>query len=274
MNHVLLVAIHQCLRQGGDVGRRALLAESSDHLQLLIKLPTGSVLQDKVDAVLVVEITVETQDVRVPEVRLDLNLATQLMLDVTLLQLGLEKNLESHDVLALLLTSEVNVAELPPSQRLAYVKVHEAPPLGLRRSLGCRSAHSPTAVTLRVSLLVARLRVRGRLPFTSFALHRGSRRGSFSVGTASVRPRDPSAVHRLRRIHSADFHIARVRIDHGARASGNVHIGSTGLQRYALCTTLGSQWPHSTFLLLALQFILAHIHRGRRCKAEGLGGGV
>eukprot|EP00976_Prorocentrum_cordatum_P113276 1195672-Prorocentrum_minimum.AAC.8 len=100
MDDMLLVAVHQRLRQRRDT-----------HL--------------------VIEVPVETQDVGVPEMRLNLNLATKLMLHVTLLQLGLKQHLECHDVLALLFTREVNVAELPPSQRLADIKVHEAPTLGL-----------------------------------------------------------------------------------------------------------------------------------------------
>lgn len=71
----------------------------------------------------VVEVAVEAQDVGVPQVALDLNLAPQLVLHVTLLQLRLEQHLERHDVLALLLARQVHVAELAAPQRLPDVEV-------------------------------------------------------------------------------------------------------------------------------------------------------
>ena len=58
-----------------------------------------------------------------PEVGLDLDLASQLVLHVRLLQLLLEKNLEGDDVLALLLAGQVNVAEFAATQGLAYIEV-------------------------------------------------------------------------------------------------------------------------------------------------------
>ena len=58
-----------------------------------------------------------------PEVGLDLDLASQLVLRVRLLQLLLEKNLEGDDVLALLLAGQVNVAEFAATQGLAYIEV-------------------------------------------------------------------------------------------------------------------------------------------------------
>jgi D-serine deaminase-like pyridoxal phosphate-dependent protein len=59
----------------------------------------------------------------VPEVGLDLDLASQLVLDVRLLQLLFEQNLEGDDVLAVLLASQVHVAELAAAQRLTDVEV-------------------------------------------------------------------------------------------------------------------------------------------------------
>ena len=58
-----------------------------------------------------------------PEVGLDLDLASRLVLHVRLLQLLLEKNLEGDDVLALLLAGQVNVAEFAATQGLAYIEV-------------------------------------------------------------------------------------------------------------------------------------------------------
>jgi len=58
-----------------------------------------------------------------PEVGLDLDLASQLVLHVRLLQLLLEQNLEGDDVLAVLLAGQVNVAEFAAAQGLAYIEV-------------------------------------------------------------------------------------------------------------------------------------------------------
>ena len=75
------------------------------------------------DSHLIVKVPVEPQDVGVPEVGLDLDLASQLVLDVRLLQLLFEQNLEGDDVLAVLLASQVHVAELAAAQGFAYVEV-------------------------------------------------------------------------------------------------------------------------------------------------------
>lgn len=50
---------------------------------------------------LIIEITVETKNVRVTKMRLNLNLAPQLMLNLRLLKLVLKKNLQRNHVLAL-----------------------------------------------------------------------------------------------------------------------------------------------------------------------------
>mmetsp|Transcript_13393 Transcript_13393/g.56646 ORF Transcript_13393/g.56646 Transcript_13393/m.56646 type:complete len:214 (+) Transcript_13393:624-1265(+) len=126
---MLLVAVHQRPGKRRDVGGGAPLAEPLRLLELLVQLSAGGVLEDQVHAVLIVEISVEPQDVWMPEVGLDLDLASQLVLHVRLLQLLLEKNLEGDDVLALLLAGQVNVAEFAATQGLAYIEVAQLPSL-------------------------------------------------------------------------------------------------------------------------------------------------
>lgn len=58
---------------------------------------------------------------------LDLNFPPQLMLHVGLLQLRLEQHFEGNDVLARLLSCQVNVAELPPPKWTANLKVIKGP---------------------------------------------------------------------------------------------------------------------------------------------------
>jgi hypothetical protein len=71
----------------------------------------------------VVKVPVEAQDVGVAQVRLDLNLAPELVLHVRLLELVFEQNLERDDVLAPLLARQVHVAELTAAQRFADVEI-------------------------------------------------------------------------------------------------------------------------------------------------------
>ena len=63
-----------------------------------------------------------------PQVRLDLDLAPQLVFQVALLQLRLEEHLERHHELALLLARQVHVAELAAAQRPADLEVVQRPP--------------------------------------------------------------------------------------------------------------------------------------------------
>ena len=72
---------------------------------------------------LVVEVSVQAQDVGMAQMRLDLDLSTELVLDVRLLQLILEQNLERDDVLALLLARQVDVTELAAPERLTDVEI-------------------------------------------------------------------------------------------------------------------------------------------------------
>ena len=72
---------------------------------------------------LVVEVSVQAQDVGMAQMRLDLDLSTELVLDVRLLQLILEQNLERDDVLALLLARQVDVTELTAPERLTDVEI-------------------------------------------------------------------------------------------------------------------------------------------------------
>lgn len=62
-----------------------------------------------------------------PQVRLDFDLAAQLVLNTGLLQLRLEEHLQCHDVLGSLLPRQVDVAELAPPERLADIEVTELP---------------------------------------------------------------------------------------------------------------------------------------------------
>ena len=97
--------------------------EEGARTEFLVELSLCSILEDEIDAALIVEIAVEAQDVLVAEMRLDLYLSPQLVLYTRLGQLRLEQHLERHDVVRFLLAGEVDVAELAAAQGLADVKV-------------------------------------------------------------------------------------------------------------------------------------------------------
>lgn len=62
-----------------------------------------------------------------PEVRLDLHFSPQLVLHPSLLQLLFEEHLQSQDELSLSLPGEVDIPELPLSQRTTNVKIFQTP---------------------------------------------------------------------------------------------------------------------------------------------------
>ena len=91
--------------------RGAALREAAALRQLLVELAARRKLEDDVDALLVVKVAVHAQDVLVPQVALDLNLAPQLVLHARLAQLALHQDLERHDELRVGLDAgEVDIA--------------------------------------------------------------------------------------------------------------------------------------------------------------------
>ena len=64
-----------------------------------------------------------------PKMRLNFNLSAQLVLHLRFLKLGFEKDFQRHDVFTLFFPSEINVPELPLSQRSSDVEIIEGPPV-------------------------------------------------------------------------------------------------------------------------------------------------
>ena len=114
-------------REKDYYGGCLLVVELADRLEEGVELALGRVLEYHVDARVVVEVAVEAQYVRVAEMRLDFDLAPQLVLAAGLLHLMLEYDLERHDVLAASLARQIHVAELALAQRLADLEVVQAP---------------------------------------------------------------------------------------------------------------------------------------------------
>lgn len=100
MNDVLVMAVAQGAGQLRDILPRARsvngrvarsqratntgglpIAEVVLALQFLIQFAARCILENQIDPVVIVKVAKHAQDIRVPQVRLDLNLAPELMLD-------------------------------------------------------------------------------------------------------------------------------------------------------------------------------------------------
>ena len=111
-----------------DVDRAASLGEATVLCELLVKLALAGKFKHEKDALFVVEVTVEAEDVWMPEVLLDFDLTTDLLLDSRLDNLGLVETLEGEDVIWLDLgANHVNATEFAFAQGAADVKVGEVP---------------------------------------------------------------------------------------------------------------------------------------------------
>lgn len=126
VDDVLRMAIVQGMCEGGDVACGARLVEFGT-VELLVQFSSCGEFEDEKDPSLVVEVSEESQNVGMSEMGLDFNLASELMLDLVSDELGLEKDLETDDILCLLLSCEIDGAELPLSEGLSDLKVIEGP---------------------------------------------------------------------------------------------------------------------------------------------------
>lgn len=120
------MAIVEGVSEGGDVGGSAGLVKLVA-AELLVELASRGVLEDEKDAGVVVKVAEQAQDVGVPEMGLDFDLPTELVLDPVFDELRLEEDFQTDDVLCLLLAGEIDGAELALPKRLADLEVVERP---------------------------------------------------------------------------------------------------------------------------------------------------
>jgi hypothetical protein len=109
---------------GGDLGSVPALGLAAE---ILVELTLGRELGDEVDTRRIVEVAVKTDDVRVSEVRLDLNFALELVLDAGPLELLLEHYLDSNDITRNVLTSKVHIAKLAVAEITTDLEVLQLP---------------------------------------------------------------------------------------------------------------------------------------------------
>lgn len=117
MNDVLAVEVPKSRGHLCDVTGSFPFWESVLSAKVLIQLTLGSELKNQEDTLAIVEVTVHLKNVGVTKVALDLDLTTNLFLDVVVLQLVLVQDLQAADETARTFTSEVNTAKLSLAER-------------------------------------------------------------------------------------------------------------------------------------------------------------
>lgn len=111
MDDVLAVEVAQRVCHLRDILRRLPLRKPRFLAEVLVQLSAAGKLEDQEDPVGVVEVAVELEDVGVPQVALDLDLALHLLLDAALLQLALVENLERADEAMFALARQIHAAK-------------------------------------------------------------------------------------------------------------------------------------------------------------------
>lgn len=127
VNDVLGVAVFERLGEVSNVLSSLLFLELALLLEILVQFSLGSILENEVYSLGVIKVPVEAENIFMAEMRLNLNLSTQLVFDSVFAQLFLEQNLESTDKFTLLLTSEVHTSKLSVTKRFTNIKVVNAP---------------------------------------------------------------------------------------------------------------------------------------------------
>ena len=114
-----------------DVNSTSSFGEAAVLHELLVHLTLSSEFKHEEDAVLIVEVAVETKDVGVSQVLLDLYFASDLFLNPRLYNLLLVETLEGKDIVGFdLCPNHVNVPKPAFTQRATDVKVIEVPIAG------------------------------------------------------------------------------------------------------------------------------------------------
>lgn len=162
VNDVLAVQVAQRRSHLGNVLRRLPLGEPALLTQVLVQLALAGELEDEEDALAVVEVAVQLEDIGVAQVTLDLDLAADLLLDAALLEFVLVQDLEGADEAARALPREVHAAKLALAQGPANLKHAEVEDLG-HRGL---EYDGDAGLALDLDNLVGRSRGAGRQGFS------------------------------------------------------------------------------------------------------------
>jgi hypothetical protein len=123
VDDVLRMAVLDRLDHLLKIPRRPSLRERTAALQQRIKLAAWSHLKHEVDAPLVVEEAVHAQDVHMSAVRLDFDLAAQLVLYPMLDQLSFVQYLQRENEARSTVTRDVDRAEFPSTKTFPDVDI-------------------------------------------------------------------------------------------------------------------------------------------------------
>lgn len=96
-------------------------------LEILIQFATRCIFKNQVDLLVIPEESVHSQDVLMSEMRLNLDLSSQLMLHIALHQLLLVEHFERNNKLGLLFSCQVDMAKLSSAKRLPNFKIIDSP---------------------------------------------------------------------------------------------------------------------------------------------------
>lgn len=128
VDYVFGVEVDEGVRHLVDVNSTSPFRKPAILHELLVHFALAGELEHKEDAVLVVEVAVETKDVGVSKVLLDLDFASDLFLNLGFYDLLLVETLEGKDIMGFgLCPNHVNVPKPAFTQRATDVKVIEVP---------------------------------------------------------------------------------------------------------------------------------------------------
>ena len=131
VDYVFGVEVDESIGHLVDVNSTATFGKATVLHKLLVHLALASKFKHEEDAILVVEVSVETKDVGMSKVLLDLDFASDLFLNPGLYNLLLVEAFEGEDIVGFDLgPNHVNVPESAFTQRATNVKVVQVPVAG------------------------------------------------------------------------------------------------------------------------------------------------
>ena len=125
MYHVFRVHIYQCLCYLLYIVRSGFLIKPFVRLLLQgrVKLTPCSVLKDQVYFLLIVEVAIEFQDIRVVQIGLDFNFSEDLLLGIRLFQVRFIHYFECDNEVEFLFSCDVHGSVFPSSETFPYYKI-------------------------------------------------------------------------------------------------------------------------------------------------------
>ena len=131
VDYVFGVEVDEGVRHLVDVNSASSFGKAAILHELLVHLTLSGEFKHEEDAVLVVEVAIETKDVGMPKVLLDLDFASDLFLNPGLYNLLLVETLEGKNIVWFdLCPNHVNVPKPAFTQRTTDVKVIQVPVAG------------------------------------------------------------------------------------------------------------------------------------------------